>query len=144
LRACHLPAQASSTSVPERVPPHLRARPDGKVVLQIPVAGSSRVASAMECVGRRKLGSALVEKFSAMAPAQDGWWDTHWRFRVSLNGDAIHEVDRTFHWYAFQPDEALALVASGGLRLTDTFGTFEAAPFVAGESRTLLAGGRPH
>jgi hypothetical protein len=118
-----------------------QVRSGGKVVLEFPVASSARVSSPLALADERSLGDVLIRKYSAMQPAEDGWWHTIWKFALLRDDEPIHEVSRTFRWYPSRPQEALELVKHAGLQVTETFGGFAREPFTAGDSRTLIVVG---
>ena len=115
-----------------------QVRSGGLVVLEIPVLSASRVASPWQCVASRQLGDMLVEQHASLQPAPDGWWHTHWKFRILLGGQPVHEVHRDFHWFPMPVAEVTRMIASTGLRLTTEFGGYDGTPFVPGESRVRL------
>lgn len=115
-----------------------QVKPNGVVVLEIPVAATTRARLPSERVGRLQLGEAVVEKYSSMEPASEGWWYTHWKFLIQVEGRTVHEVSRSFHWYPLQPDETTPLLASGGLSVVASYGGSDRAPYVPGESRVRL------
>jgi len=115
-----------------------QVRPGGAIVLEIPVVSASRAATAWHCVASRQLGDAVVEHHSSLQPAADGWWYTHWKFRISLGGLALHEVQRSFHWYPMPVADAARLIASAGLQVAAEFGACDRTPFVPCESRVRL------
>src|SRR5262245_7759869 len=115
-----------------------QVRTGGQVVLEIPVVSTARKPSPLELAGERRLGDLLFQKHTAMHPVEDGWWHTIWNFSILLDGRAIYELSRTFHWYPSRPDEAFALVQRAGLDVIQTFGGFSKEPFVSGESRSLI------
>lgn len=116
-----------------------QVRPEARVVLEIPVAAATRAASARELSGRCSLGEIVVEKYTTMEPAENGWWHTRWEFSIARKGQSVYTVGRTFRWYPCTPAEAFALLERAGLRVADAFGGFERERFVEGESRSLVA-----
>ncbi len=115
-----------------------QVRPDGVVILEMPVATSRRVASAWQCVGRMPLGAAVVEHHASQQPGEAGWWYTHWRFRIVLGEQTVDEVERSFRWYPLQPDESTGLITSAGLRIEHEYGGCDQSPYRPHESRVRL------
>src|SRR4030095_7133970 len=73
-----------------------QVRRGGQVVLEIPVASTTRNPSPLELAGERRLGDLLFQKHTAMHPVEDGWWHTTWNFTISLDGRPIHQLSQTF------------------------------------------------
>jgi hypothetical protein len=115
-----------------------QVRCGGLVVLEIPVESATRAASPWQCVASRQLGDMLVEQHASLQPASDGWWHTHWKFRMLLGGQPLHEVNRSFHWFPMPVTEATQMLESTGLRATQEFGGYDGTPFVPGQSRVCL------
>jgi len=110
----------------------------GKLVLEIPVASGARVAKSAELVAARKLGELTVEFHSATAPAERGWWYTHWLFRSTLRGETIDEVRRSFHWYPMPHDETVDLLERLGIVPDEEYAGYDRAAYAPGESRVRL------
>lgn len=115
-----------------------RARGGAKVVLELPVASRARLIKPWQVVATRRLGMVDIEFHSAMQPAGEGWWYTHWKFTTLFAGDPVDEVQRTFRWYPLTHAEATDLLAEAGVVPNEEYGGYDRSAYVPDESRMRL------
>ena len=115
----------------------------GRVVLELPVETSARVPRAWSVNATRTLGRLRIEHHSAMARSSGGVWQTHWRFVSYLDGEKVHEVDRTFDWLPLSHARTEALLRMHNLAVVGDFAGFDRQPYAPGESRVRLVVARP-
>jgi SAM-dependent methyltransferase len=112
-----------------------QVRDGGKVVLEIPVASSARVARAWHRVAECHPGDTVVEQHAMVEPLGGGWWNTHWRFRHLYGTRVLDDTLQVFRWHAASMEECAQLIAIADLEVVEEYGGLDRAPFVPGESR---------
>lgn len=120
-----------------------RVKQSGSVVFEIPMAARTREAKPWSEVAHVTLGDLRIEHHSATEPAGDGWWYTHWVFRVLHGGTLIEEAKRTFHWYPSPYDEVRHALKTTRLNLVHAYAGYDRSPYVKHESRALLLVAHP-
>jgi SAM-dependent methyltransferase len=115
-----------------------QVKPQGKVVLEMPVVSTARVERPWSLQSTRSLGRARVEHHSAMNKAADGQWQTHWKFATFLDEVRVAETTRTFDWAPLTHGRAEELLSQNGLIALEDFAGCDRSPYVPGESRVRL------
>jgi SAM-dependent methyltransferase len=113
-------------------------RPDGKLVLHMPVPSTSLTAKPWSMAGVRNFGAITFEQHTAVELGANGQWHTHWKFRVLHDAEVLEEVAQSFQWSPLGIKEFDSLLAAQGLVIDEEFGAFDRSPFVPNQSRVRL------
>ena len=118
-----------------------RARPGGRVVLEIPVVSAARTERPWERVAQRQFGDVRFEHHTAVESSTDGWWFTHWRFLVWQEALLLEDAAQTFRWRPATVQYTDELLSRSGIAVEAEYAGFDKAPFVSGQSRVRVVVG---
>ena len=110
----------------------------GCLLLDVAVDGSERSDQPRALTAERRFGDTLLRKYVTMRRMGTGRWLTTWEL-VTLRGEAVIETcTRVFDWQPMAPTEAEAMLVQHGLVIEQRYADDSGAPFVLGQSRSLL------
>jgi SAM-dependent methyltransferase len=114
----------------------------GCLLLDVAVDGSKRSEQPRTLAAERRLGDTLVRKYVTMRRAGSGnnagRWLTTWEI-VTQRGDAVIDTcNRVFDWQPIAATEAEAMLVQHGLTVEQRYADDNGAPFVLGQSASLL------
>lgn len=115
-----------------------RIKEGGRIIFDVPMRSSERVAKSWSVTATRELGDLRVEHHSALEQTTGESWLTHWKFVEVLGGTVVREVTRTFRWQPLTHERSENLLLANGLDLVQDYSGYGRGVYEVGRSRNRL------
>ena len=122
---------------------HAHLASDGAFIIDVPVETPLRAEIPRQLKAERVFGATRYQHYYSMHRTAGGRWNTRWEFLTWRGNELLDHHTRVFDWKATSLGDVRTLAKQAGLDVTEAFSGFDAAPYVEGESRVLVAIARP-
>jgi len=114
-------------------------RDGGCCIVEVPVESPLREELSHQLKAERTFGATRFQHYYSMQRRPGGRWCTTWEFLAWREHESLDRRTREFDWKPSSLEELTTLATPAGVMVDATFGGFDGAPYVEGQSRVLIA-----